>query len=145
MKGGKNYGNGQLLEEMKKELCPIRDGGVGSKGLLSFYFVWRLFDAGKERKKMNFFGYPSFLSAVGDAIANAINSVVADIKIITSAIFALLLFVAGIVFVVALVVELIEYKKNQKELDWKRLLFLLIAILICAGGAPLAFTLGGVG
>lgn len=84
-------------------------------------------------------------SAVGDAISNAISSVTADLKIIVTAIFTLLTFITAIAFVVVLIMELIRYNQHQKEVDWMRLLFLLIALVICSGGAVLSFTIGGVG
>ncbi len=85
-----------------------------------------------------------YASAVGDAISNAISSVTADLKIIVTAIFTLLTFITAIAFVVVLIMELIHYKQ-QKEVDWMRLLCLLIALVICSGGAALSFTIGGVG
>lgn len=87
--------------------------------------------------------YLPYASAVGDAIATAISSVTADLKIIVTAIFALLTFVCAIVFCVVLVMALLDYKAG-KDVDWKRLLLLFIAIVFCAGGATLTFTIGGV-
>lgn len=75
-------------------------------------------------------------------MSSAINGVQADIKTIATSIFSLLSLVGGIAFVVMLVMEMLDYH-NGKPVDSKRLVLAMIALVICAGGATLAFTIGG--
>lgn len=86
--------------------------------------------------------YLPYASVVGDEIVNTINDVKSTIKTIASAIFGLLALVVGIYFVFILIMELIDYHKT-KEVDWKRLILIIIAIVVCGGGAALAFAIGG--
>lgn len=98
-------------------------------------------EAQKGRDMFPFLPYLPVGSAVGTAIAGAINDVTEDIKTVATAMFGILSLIGGIVFVVVLFMELIHYRKTQ-ELDWMRLVLILVAIVICAGGATLAFTIG---
>ena len=79
-------------------------------------------------------------------VAGAINSVVGDvksqIKSIMQVVFPFLTGILGIVFVVVLIWQGIQYRRQQ-DINWTLLIILLICLVICGGGATLAFSLGG--
>ena len=84
---------------------------------------------------------PTFLS-VSTAVNGAISDVKTQIKAIAEAIFPFLTGILGIVFVVVLIWQGINYRRQQ-DINWTLLIVLLFALIICGGGAALAFSLGG--
>ena len=84
---------------------------------------------------------PTFLS-VSTAVNKAITDVKTEIKSIAQTVFPFLTGILGIVFVVVLVWQGINYRRQQ-DINWTLLIVLLFALIICGGGATLAFTLGG--
>lgn len=86
--------------------------------------------------------YLPYASAVGDAVASAINGVTEDIKAIATAIFGVLSLVGAIIFVIKIIMELIE-SRQKGEFDWQTLVKMGIGIILCLGGSGLAFTIAG--
>ena len=84
---------------------------------------------------------PTFLD-VASAIGGAINNVKGQIKSIMNVVFPFLTGILGIVFVVVLIWQGIQYRRQQ-DINWTLLIILLICLVICGGGATLAFSLGG--
>ena len=89
----------------------------------------------------NFAALPVFLDISG-AINSAIGDVKPQIKSIMQVVFPFLTGILGIVFVVVLIWQGIQYRRQQ-DINWTLLIILLICLVICGGGATLAFSLGG--
>ena len=81
----------------------------------------------------NFAALPVFLDISG-AINSAIGDVKSQIKSIMQVVFPFLTGILGIVFVVVLIWQGIQYRRQQ-DINWTLLIILLICLVICGGGA----------
>ena len=84
---------------------------------------------------------PVFLDVAG-AINSAVGDVKPQIKSIMTVVFPFLTGILGIVFVVVLIWQGVQYRRQQ-DINWTLLIILLICLVLCGGGATLAYSLGG--
>ena len=84
---------------------------------------------------------PVFLDVAG-AINSAVGDVKSQIKSIMNVVFPFLTGSLGIVFVVVLIWQGVQYRRQQ-DINWTLLIILLICLVLCGGGATLAYSLGG--
>ena len=83
---------------------------------------------------------PVFLDVAG-AINSAVGDVKSQIKSIMNVVFPFLTGILGIVFVVVLIWQGVQYRRQQ-DINWTLLIILLICLVLCGGGATLAYSLG---
>ena len=84
---------------------------------------------------------PVFLDVAG-AINSAVGDVKSQIKSIMNVVFPFLTGILGIVFVVVLIWQGVQYRRQQ-DINWTLSIILLICLVLCGGGATLAYSLGG--